>query len=263
MTGLYYLAIPTLCHEIGCPSEGALKALERLSEVGFCYYDDEHELVWVPKMAEIQIGESLSPKDNNVKHVQAQFDQMPETAFKRDFYRIYGERFHIKNSENWDSTLEAPLKPLRSQEQEQETEQEQDTPPKPPSSGGRKGASKNKSELSKPAMDAFNAFWERYPKRVARAAAERAWKKLVPDSTTSNAIQAALVNHLENWKILGTSQQYIPHGSTWLNNRQWEDEIDLEASRKSVAAPEKEYAPVGKQIDMSKYRTTDEEDIPH
>ena len=57
MLGLYYLPLPTLCHEIGMKPEGALKALRRVSEGGFATYDTASEHVWVKEMARFQIGE--------------------------------------------------------------------------------------------------------------------------------------------------------------------------------------------------------------
>src|SRR5690242_1093322 len=63
MLGLYYLPMPTLCHEIGSPS----KALRRVCETGFAFYDDLSEHVWIPEMARRQIGATLDPKDKRVK----------------------------------------------------------------------------------------------------------------------------------------------------------------------------------------------------
>lgn len=43
MTGIYYLPMPTFCHETGPSPEGASKALRSLSEGGFAHYDPHSE----------------------------------------------------------------------------------------------------------------------------------------------------------------------------------------------------------------------------
>jgi len=51
MIGMYYLPIPTLCHEVNISKQGAMKALQSLSKVGFACYDEASEYVWVVEMA--------------------------------------------------------------------------------------------------------------------------------------------------------------------------------------------------------------------
>lgn len=74
------------------------------------------------------------------------------------------------------------------------------------------------------ADDGFFAFWERYPRKVSKSQANKAWAKLKP----TGQILADLMAGLERQK--GTEQwqkdggKFIPHPSTWLNGRRWEDE---------------------------------------
>ena len=131
MTGLYYMPLPTLCHETGSPLEGALKALRSLSEGGFAYYDEASEVVWVPEMARYQLGETLNPKDNRHKGVIRQIEIYRKSKFFNDFYTRYSRQYHLPKP----SPLEAPSEPLgrgrgrarAGEEQEQEQEQEQNT----------------------------------------------------------------------------------------------------------------------------------------
>ena len=133
MIGLYYLPLPTLCHEIGIPLEGATKALQCLSEGDFCVYDDETETVFVREMARFQVGKSLSPNDKRVKGVAKMANQMAKSPFYKDFLDRYMECYHLENLvEEPENTRpsEAPSMPHRSQDQDQEQDQEQDnTPP--------------------------------------------------------------------------------------------------------------------------------------
>ena len=66
----------------------------------------------------------------------------------------------------------------------------------------------------------FWLFWQIYPRKLDKDRARRAWKKLKPDQ----ALAAAILEGLRAWKICDQWQdeQYIPHPTTWLNNRRWE-----------------------------------------
>ena len=68
----------------------------------------------------------------------------------------------------------------------------------------------------------FVRFWSLYPRKVAKVAAQRSWKRLKIKDI--NAIFKVLHEHLVRWKY--TEIQFIPHASTWLNQRRWEDELE-------------------------------------
>lgn len=129
MLGLYYLAMPTLCHEVGISMEGASEALRRLSEVSFAYYDDESEHAWVPEMASYQIGEGLDPKDNRHKGVLKELESLRKSPFFNAFLERYREPFNlqgVRKSTSKTKGLASPFEAPSKQEQEQEHKQEQD-----------------------------------------------------------------------------------------------------------------------------------------
>lgn len=140
MIGLYYIGLPTLCHETGSPLQGALKALRSLSEVGFAHYDLPSEHVYLPNMAREQIGERLQKKDNRHIAVLKELDQLRKTPYFKPFIERYRDAFELQDLEISPlngSPLEAPSEPLRSQKQEQEQKQEEERarvtrPAKPP-----------------------------------------------------------------------------------------------------------------------------------
>ena len=74
-------------------------------------------------------------------------------------------------------------------------------------------------------LDRFSRFWDRYPKKVAKQEAKKAFLKLKPDEELLEEILSAIHEQKkqEQWK----NKQYIPNPATWLNRRQWEDEIIL------------------------------------
>jgi len=125
MTGLFYLPLPTLCHETGLTKKGACKALARVSKVNFAHYDEASEVVWVPEMAHFQVGESLVEKDNRHKGIVKYLETYRKSKYFNDFYDRYQIPYHLPAL----SPLQAPCKGrVRARaEQEQEQEQEQDT----------------------------------------------------------------------------------------------------------------------------------------
>lgn len=72
--------------------------------------------------------------------------------------------------------------------------------------------------------EGFDEFWQEYPKKVAKADAEKAWEKhgcskLLPQIIT--AIRRCKSS--ADWtKDAG---QFIPHPQKWLNRRGWDDEL--------------------------------------
>ena len=167
--GLYYLPLPTLSHETGCPLEGAYKALLRVCETGFCQYDAEEETVWVPEMAHYQIGDVLKPDDKRRNGVENEIEKFRKSRFFNDFIDKYAVAFGLRNErENTKpltSPLQAPCKPLRSIETETETEREQEqekekkdaATPLPPLFP---------PEMRSPEFDAAWAAWVKHRKEI-------------------------------------------------------------------------------------------------
>lgn len=73
-------------------------------------------------------------------------------------------------------------------------------------------------------MSAFLEFWQAYPKKVAKPAAEKAWRTLKPSAT----LRATILQSLESFKASEQwkrdNGQFVPNPASWLNARRWEDE---------------------------------------
>lgn len=127
MLGLYYLPLPYLAHELGCPLEGASKGLASLIQAQICSYDHDRDLVWVHEMASDQIAPQLSPKDKRVKGIADQLAMLPICPITLAFYEKYRLPFHLydeRSLEEFELSVparqEAPSKPLRSKEKDKE-----------------------------------------------------------------------------------------------------------------------------------------------
>ena len=246
MLGIYYLPIVSIAHETGLDMEGACKGLRRASEAGFCAYDEQSEMVWVYEMAKFQIADQLRPEDNRVKGIRNEYAQLPSNPFLAVFFDKYKDAFHLDEKRDWKdknaSPFEAPSKPLRSQEQEQEKEKNIRNPLTPFAGGETvllfSTTTVEKSRAGMPCAEkpdlppGFGEWWEAYPKKVAKPAAIRAWKRKAKEKALPEL--GVLLEKLreqedsEQWQK--SNGEFIPHPSTYLNQHRWEDETYLPGS---------------------------------
>ena len=106
-------------------------------------------------------------------------------------------------------------------------ETKEDTPCSPPE--GDEPAPPKPKKSKREAQEApawkpekFADFWQAYPCGRSKQAAIRAWDKLRPDDALLHTMAVGLKRAMkrEDWRRgIG-----IPHASTWLNDRRWEDE---------------------------------------
>ena len=69
----------------------------------------------------------------------------------------------------------------------------------------------------------FAAFWQNYPKKDGRQAAQKAWAKIAPTDDTQRTIAADIQRRSQSSQWLKDGGQFIPMASTYLNGRRWED----------------------------------------
>lgn len=85
-----------------------------------------------------------------------------------------------------------------------------------------KATRSEKDAAAKAADDDFAEFWDFYPRRTVRSTAEKSYFRARKSGATHCEIMDGLEAHLPGWK--GKKIQFVPHASTWLNQRRWEDE---------------------------------------
>lgn len=74
--------------------------------------------------------------------------------------------------------------------------------------------------------DSFEKFWNTFPKKVSKQAAKRTWIELSPDTVLqAQIIDAVVFSSTQNRQWLQDSGRYIPHASTYLSGRRWEDQL--------------------------------------
>ena len=82
-------------------------------------------------------------------------------------------------------------------------------------------------------LEGFEEFWSRYPRKVAKPAAKKAWQRLSPKEQLKSKIFSAIDDHknTDQWR-----EGFIPHPATWINQKRWEDEVDMFNYKKELEA---------------------------
>jgi len=111
----------------------------------------------------------------------------------------------ISNEINGSSTLQCHVT--------KEKEKERKVPPITPL--------KKEREREKDISVKFDEFWQAYPRRVAKLAALRAFKKALSKGTEASVIITGASRYGEASR--DKDPEYIKHPSTWLNGGCWED----------------------------------------
>jgi hypothetical protein len=91
--------------------------------------------------------------------------------------------------------------------------------------GSKKGKKDQPLATLAPSADAeavcdFEEFWQRYPRKVSKGHARRAFEAAVK-RVAAEVIIAAL-----DRAVFNPDPRYIPHPATWLNGERWRDEVD-------------------------------------
>ena len=88
---------------------------------------------------------------------------------------------------------------------------------------------------------AFDVFWEAYPKKKDKHDARRAFAKL-RDKVEPSTLLSALERQKQSPQWRKDNGQYIPYPATWLHGRRWEDEPE-ETAPAPAFVPREEHIP--------------------
>lgn len=104
-----------------------------------------------------------------------------------------------------------------------------------PSSAAEEPEITAKQKLTVPAATAkdrirerFAQFWEAYPKKQGKGAAEKAFLKISPDVSLHETMIAAVRAAVLSRQWHEQNGRFIPNPATWLNQRRWEDTLPVE-----------------------------------
>lgn len=75
----------------------------------------------------------------------------------------------------------------------------------------------------------FDAFYAAYPLHKGRAKAEKAWQSIAPDEALCERIMQAVKAQTASAEWKRENGKFIPHPTSWLNGKRWEDEVTVAA----------------------------------
>ena len=76
----------------------------------------------------------------------------------------------------------------------------------------------------------FEEVWKVYPKKQGKEAAKKAYIKARKAGTSNCEIVAGLTKYKMFIQANNTADKYIKHGSTWFNQKCWEDDYNINQS---------------------------------
>jgi hypothetical protein len=87
---------------------------------------------------------------------------------------------------------------------------------------------KNNNNKSLDHLDDFEKWYKIYPRKVSKQGAKKAWIKIqnLPKNERPSFDTLFLAVQQQSQSDQWKDKKYIPHPSTWLNQRRWEDELE-------------------------------------
>lgn len=76
-----------------------------------------------------------------------------------------------------------------------------------------------------PEDGSFNQFWAAYPRKVKKQEAMKAFSKISKKEELLERILKAIEQQKQTPQWVKQNGEFIPHPSSWLNGRRWEDEV--------------------------------------
>lgn len=88
---------------------------------------------------------------------------------------------------------------------------------------------KNKSnnKLNNLYISEFEQLWAMYPNKKGKPQAQQAYIRARKENVEYETIKIGLESYIKYVQIQHTEKRFIKHGSTWFNQKAWQDEYDL------------------------------------
>ena len=217
-SGLYRIPLGYIASDTDRTEDEVRRDMEFLAEKPYLKYDEKTSYVWVVNMAKRQI--KTNNAFNMILGVNNHLETIECPALLALFLEKYGgfKASKPKTGEEIEIMAPADMPPVKGKRR----------PRRPP-------AQKDDKAL----LGRFKRFWEAWPRKDAKEAAERAWTKLKPDEALTAKIVAAVerAKLTEGWQE--SDGKFIPLPGTYLNGKRWNDELKPTV-KKAAPSPQQE-----------------------
>lgn len=223
----------------------------RLAFIGlFTCCDREGRFKWRPRTLKADI----------FPHDELDFSRVLDALATRGFvvrYRVDGEEFgaiptfgkhQIINNRESESYLPAPDESSIESSTSTCESRVNDASSTPLKHAQVEGKGREGKESAQDASESFVEFWDLYPKKLAKTAALKAWKKIKLKDDLLEVILSAVSAWKQTEAWTKNDGQYVPNAATWLNGSRWEDEIPGAANQTSFGDGENWSPGVGKWL---------------
>ena len=92
---------------------------------------------------------------------------------------------------------------------------------------------KNDTGIKRKYPDDFEELWKLYPRRIGKDKALKAFLRAKKDGVDKDTIKKGIEAYKAYIEAQGIDPQYIKQGSTWFNQRSWEDEYTIPTKKGS------------------------------
>lgn len=90
----------------------------------------------------------------------------------------------------------------------------------------------NKIEDNNSYLSEFQVVWSEYPRKISKQLAYKAYEKARKSGVDYETILQGVIRYRNYIESNNTDEKYIKHGSTWFNQRCWEDEYSDDKTQK-------------------------------
>jgi uncharacterized protein YdaU (DUF1376 family) len=235
------------------------------------YYDNEKPLTSDFKKLSRRVIASTPEEKEALEYVLEEFFTLTDEGYRQSRCDAEIEKYHNQNSAKSKAGKASAESRRRNQAQKEPTDVEQNStgvkqvfnkcstnhkpitnnhkpitnkhnPPNPPDGGD--GCAHDQSDHKPPDHKPpkvnhvpFDDFWKIYPLKQGRDRAEKSWIKLKPDKTLYNKI----ILNIDRRLLLGEwsldRKNFIPHASTYLNQKRWTDEVIARGDQHAAHQP--------------------------
>lgn len=92
----------------------------------------------------------------------------------------------------------------------------------------------NKHNIKEINKESFERLWSLYPNKKGKDKAYKSFEKALKDGVAVETIENGINQYLAFIKKSKIEPQFIKHGSTWFNQRCWEDEYDIPKKEETI-----------------------------
>lgn len=207
--GCFRLPDAYVCEDLGWVAERVSKGFTELFQKGFATRNERSRWIVIHKFLRWNQIENPNQAKAAKKAAEAVPDSSGVIGHLADALREF-----CRFSEGWienpsERVSETVSKPETQQKQKQQQEQKQEQ--------------KASARAARSVGPQFEVFWETYPRKVAKADAEKAWRKIDPDQPLFEQIMSGLRLAVDSAGWRKDNGQFVPHPATWLNGKRWTD----------------------------------------